>query len=31
MGKETSTSSTPDWRQELPPLTAKLVTLREPS
>ena len=31
MGKETGTSSTPDWRQELPPLTAKLVTLREPS
>ena len=31
MGKETSTSSTPDWRQELPALTAKLVTLREPS
>jgi [ribosomal protein S5]-alanine N-acetyltransferase len=31
MGKETSTSSTPEWRQELPPLTAKLVTLREPT
>jgi [ribosomal protein S5]-alanine N-acetyltransferase len=31
MSKETSTSSAPDWRQELPPLTAKLVALREPT
>jgi RimJ/RimL family protein N-acetyltransferase len=31
MGKETSTSPVPEWRQELPQLTAKLVTLREPT
>lgn len=31
MGKETNAFSTPDWRQELPTLTAKLVTLREPT
>src|SRR5215831_19321499 len=31
MGKETSALSTPEWRQQLPPLTAKLVTLREPT
>lgn len=31
MGKETSTVSTPEWRQELPTLAAKLVTLREPT
>ena len=31
MGKESSALSTPEWRQQLPPLTAKLVTLREPT
>ena len=31
MSKETSTLSTPEWRQGLPPLSAKLVTLREPT
>ncbi|HET9833448.1 MAG TPA: GNAT family protein [Vicinamibacterales bacterium] len=31
MGKETSALSTPEWRQQLPQLTAKLVTLREPT
>jgi RimJ/RimL family protein N-acetyltransferase len=31
MGKETSALSIPEWRQQLPQLTAKLVTLREPT
>ena len=31
MSKEASALSTPEWRQQLPPLTAKLVTLREPT
>jgi len=31
MGKETSALSTPEWHKQLPPLTAKLVTLREPT
>ncbi len=31
MGKETNAVSIPEWRQELPALTAKLVTLREPT
>jgi RimJ/RimL family protein N-acetyltransferase len=31
MSKETSAFSTPEWRQQLPSLTAKLVTLREPT
>jgi len=29
--RETGASSTPAWRQQLPSLTAKLVTLREPT
>jgi RimJ/RimL family protein N-acetyltransferase len=31
MAKETSTLSAPNWRQELPALSARLVTLREPT
>ncbi len=31
MGKETNAVSPHEWRQQLPPLTAKLVTLREPT
>src|SRR6516165_5484867 len=31
MAKETTTLSAPNWRQELPPLSARLVTLREPT
>ena len=31
MSNETTTLSTPEWRQGLPPLSAKLVTLREPT
>jgi RimJ/RimL family protein N-acetyltransferase len=31
MGKETSALSIPEWRQQPPQLTAKLVTLREPT
>ena len=31
MGKEANLASASDWRQELPSLTARLVTLREPT
>jgi RimJ/RimL family protein N-acetyltransferase len=31
MGKETTALSIPEWRQQLPQLTAKFVTLREPT
>jgi RimJ/RimL family protein N-acetyltransferase len=31
MAKETTAFSAPDWRHELPVLTARLVTLREPT
>ena len=31
MAKETTTLSAPNWRQELPALSARLVTLREPT
>ena len=31
MAKETTTRSAPNWRQELPTLNARLVTLREPT
>jgi RimJ/RimL family protein N-acetyltransferase len=31
MAKETTTRSSPNWREELPVLTARLVTLREPT
>jgi RimJ/RimL family protein N-acetyltransferase len=31
MAKETTTHSSPNWREELPVLAARLVTLREPT
>src|SRR5881392_2947738 len=31
MSKETTALSPPEWRQQLPPLTARVVTLREPT
>src|SRR3989442_3387609 len=31
MGNETTALSTPNWREQLPTLTARLVTLREPT